>query len=727
MPQYTAFLQPAYAWQLSFLLIMQNKITSLNKLSRNLWWSWDTEAKQLFEELSPLLWERNNHNPVELLRHISNDELQARCQFEYGDKIDQVYARYTAYLNDKNTWAANNAPELVKDPVAYFSAEFGIHESVRIYSGGLGVLAGDHLKSASDLGISFIGITLFYKEGYFRQYLNHDGWQMEDYPLQSAENLPIEKVTDANGEDLIISVNIAQSEVFAQAWRLKVGRATLYLLDTNIAANEPHYRDICCRVYGGDQNMRINQEILLGIGGVKLLDKLGVTPTVYHMNEGHSAFLTLELLAKELAKGSTQQEAMATVRSRCVFTTHTPVPAGHDRFSRDMMHYTFDKYLSAIGINFDDLMMLGSEDKGNIYGLFTMTVLALNLSRSANGVSKLHGEVSRVMWQHLYPGKSVDEVPIGHITNGVHASSWTCGYTDSFWKKFAVSVDEMSLSREAAEAVLAKVSDSELWALRYILKRNLIDFIDRYLANQLFHQHINSYQNEYDTLRSAQNTFSPDVLTIGFARRFATYKRAPLIFRDLDRLDKIINHATMPLQIVFAGKAHPHDDAGKDYIRQIVQHSRRPQFSGKVIFLENYNLGVAKRMVSGVDVWLNTPVRPMEASGTSGEKTVLHGGLNFSVLDGWWPEAYNGENGFSIANGECFENNEEQDSFDAEKMYTVLEKQLIPAFYERNEQNIPEKWINKIRSAIATIAPEYNTHRMVRDYATKYYLNKKEN
>lgn len=706
---------------------MQNKITSLNKLSRNLWWSWDTEAKQLFEELSPLLWERNNHNPVELLRHISNDELQARCQFEYGDKIDQVYARYTAYLNDKNTWAANNAPELVKDPVAYFSAEFGIHESVRIYSGGLGVLAGDHLKSASDLGINFIGITLFYKEGYFRQYLNHDGWQMEDYPLQSAENLPIEKVTDANGEDLIISVNIAQSEVFAQAWRLKVGRATLYLLDTNITANEPHYRDICCRVYGGDQNMRINQEILLGIGGVKLLDKLGVTPTVYHMNEGHSAFLTLELLAKELAKGSTQQEAMATVRSRCVFTTHTPVPAGHDRFSRDMMHYTFDKYLSAIGINFDDLMMLGSEDKGNIYGLFTMTVLALNLSRSANGVSKLHGEVSRVMWQHLYPGKSVDDVPIGHITNGVHASSWTCGYTETFWKKFAVSVDEMSLSREAAEAVLAKVSDSELWALRYILKRNLIDFIDRYLANQLFHQHINSYQNEYDTLRSAKNTFSPDVLTIGFARRFATYKRAPLIFRDLDRLDKIINHATMPLQIVFAGKAHPHDDAGKDYIRQIVQHSRRPQFSGKVIFLENYNLGVAKRMVSGVDVWLNTPVRPMEASGTSGEKTVLHGGLNFSVLDGWWPEAYNGENGFSIANGECFENNEEQDSFDAEKMYTVLEKQLIPAFYERNEQNIPEKWINKIRSAIATIAPEYNTHRMVRDYATKYYLNKKEN
>ncbi len=703
---------------------MQNKITSLKELSRNLWWSWDTEAKQIFEELSPLLWERNNHNPVELLQHISNDELQARCQFEYGKKIDTVYSRFTAYMNEKETWAAKNAPELVKKPVAYFSAEFGIHESVRIYSGGLGVLAGDHLKSASDLGINFIGITLFYKEGYFRQYLNHDGWQMENYPLQNPESLPIEKVTDADGNDLIISVNIAQSEVFAQAWRLKVGRATLYLLDTNIATNEPHYRDICCRVYGGDQNMRINQEILLGIGGVKLLDQLGAEPTVYHMNEGHSAFLTLELLAKELAKGVSETDAMASVRSRCVFTTHTPVPAGHDRFSRDMMHYTFDRYLTAIGMNFDDLMRLGSEDKNNIYGLFTMTVLALNLSRSANGVSKLHGEVSRVMWQNLYTGKSVDEVPIGHITNGVHASSWTCGQTDLFWKKFAVSVDEMSLSREAAEAVLAKVTDRELWSLRYSLKRNLIDFIDRYLANQLFHQHINSYQNEYDTLRSAENTFSPDVLTIGFARRFATYKRAPLIFRDLDRLDRIINHATMPLQIVFAGKAHPHDDAGKDYIRQIVQHSRRPQFSGKVIFLENYNLGVAKRMVSGVDVWLNTPVRPMEASGTSGEKTVLHGGLNFSVLDGWWPEAYNGENGFSIANGECFENHEEQDSFDAEKMYSTLENQIIPAFYERNEENIPVQWIKKIRNAIATIAPEYNTHRMVRDYATKYYLNK---
>ena len=703
---------------------MQNKITSLKELSKNLWWSWDTETKQIFEELSPLLWERNNHNPVELLQHISNDELTARCQFEYGDKIDQAYARFTAYLDDKNTWATNNAPELVKNPVAYFSAEFGIHESVRIYSGGLGVLAGDHVKSASDLGLNFIGITLFYKEGYFRQYLNHDGWQMEDYPLQHAESLPIEKVTDADGKDLIISVNIAQSEVFAQAWRLKVGRATLYLLDTNIAANEPHYRDICCRVYGGDQNMRINQEILLGIGGVKLLDQLGVKPAVYHMNEGHSAFLTLELLAKEFASGVSETEAMANVRSRCVFTTHTPVPAGHDRFSRDMMHYTFDKYLSSIGMNFDDLMRLGSEDKDNIYGLFTMTVLALNLSRSANGVSKLHGEVSRVMWQHLYTGKSVEEVPIGHITNGVHASSWTCGLTDNFWKKFTGSVDEMSLSREAAEAALAKVTDSELWSLRYILKRNLIDFIDRYLANQLFHQHINTYQNEYDTVKSSKNTFSPDVLTIGFARRFATYKRAPLIFRDLDRLDRIINHADRPLQIVFAGKAHPHDDAGKDYIRQIVQHSRRPQFSGKVIFLENYNLGVAKRMVSGVDIWLNTPVRPMEASGTSGEKTVLHGGLNFSVLDGWWPEAYNGENGFAIGNGEFFENHEEQDSFDAEKMYSVLENQIIPSFYERNDQNIPEQWIKKIRNAIATIAPEYNTNRMVRDYATKYYLKK---
>ncbi len=703
---------------------MQKKILALKELTQNLWWSWDTEAKQIFEELSPLLWQRNNHNPVALLQHISEKELIARCQCEFGEKIDRVYSRFIAYLNDKNTWAANNAPELVEKPVAYFSAEFGIHESVRIYSGGLGVLAGDHLKSASDLGINFIGVTLFYKEGYFRQYLNHDGWQMEDYPLQSPEALPIEKVVDADGNDVIISVNIAQSEVFAQAWCLNVGRTKLYLLDTNIPANEPHYRDICCRVYGGDQNMRINQEILLGIGGVKLIAKLGVEPTVYHMNEGHSAFLTLELLAMNLAKGLSSEEAMANVRSHCVFTTHTPVPAGHDRFSRDMMRYTFDKYLASIGMDFEHLMQLGSENKQDIYSLFTMTVLALNLSRSANGVSKLHGEVSRSMWQHLYPGKSVDEVPIGHITNGVHASSWTCGYTGRFWQKHGTTVDAMSLSREAAEAVLEKISDAELWSLRYSLKRTMIDYIDRYLGNQLFHQHMHTSYSDYDTLRAAKNTLSPDVLTIGFARRFATYKRAPLIFRDLARLDRIINNSTMPLQIVFAGKAHPHDDAGKDYIRQIVHFSRYPQFSGKVIFLENYNLGVAKRMVSGVDVWLNTPVRPMEASGTSGEKTVLHGGLNFSVLDGWWPEAYNGDNGFAIGNGEWFENHEEQDSFDAEQLYTVLEKQIIPAFYERNEMNLPVQWIQKIRNAIATIAPEYNTHRMVRDYATKYYMNK---
>ncbi|MEI6638171.1 MAG: alpha-glucan family phosphorylase [Chlorobium sp.] len=703
---------------------MQKKIIALKELTRNLWWSWDTEAKQIFEELSPLLWQRNNHNPVQLLEHISDDELVARCQCEYGEKIDRAYNRFTTYLNDKKTWAAEHAPELVKNTIAYFSAEFGIHESVRIYSGGLGVLAGDHLKSASDLGLNFTGITLFYKEGYFRQYLNHDGWQMEEYPLQNPQSLPIEKVTDSNGKDVIVTVNIAQSEVHAQAWLLKVGRAKLYLLDTNIAANEPHYRDICCRVYGGDQNTRINQEILLGIGGTKLLAQLGIQPAVYHMNEGHSAFLTLELLSMELAKGHSQKEAMENVRARCVFTTHTPVPAGHDRFSREMMHYTFDKYLSTIGIEFNDLMKLGSEDQENIFGLFTMTVLALNLSRSANGVSKLHGEVSRAMWQHLYPEKTVDEVPIGHITNGVHASSWTCGYTGRFWQKQGITVDDLCLSRETAEAVLAKVSDQELWSLRYSLKRRLIDYIDRYLGNQLFHQHINSYYSDYNTLVAAKNTFSPDVLTIGFARRFATYKRAPLIFRDLARLDRIINNPIMPMQIVFAGKAHPHDDAGKDYIRQIVHHSRRPEFSGKIIFLENYNLGVAKRMVSGVDVWLNTPVRPMEASGTSGEKTVLHGGLNFSVLDGWWPEAYNGDNGFSISNGESFENHEEQDSFDAEKMYTTLERQIIPSYYERNEQNIPESWIKKIRNAIATIAPEYNTHRMVKEYTNKYYLKK---
>lgn len=702
---------------------MRQYIADFQKLSRNLWWSWDTETKELFKELSPLLWERVNHNPVELLRHISNDELLARIDCEFGQKLERVSRRMDDYLAATDTWAGKNAPQLVKNPIAYFSAEFGIHESVRIYSGGLGVLAGDHIKSASDLGLNFIGITLFYKEGYFRQYLNQDGWQVEDYPIQYPECLPIEKVTGPDGKDLIIPIEIGQTEVFAQAWKLQVGRARLYLLDTNIPPNEANHRNICSRVYGGDQTMRINQEIVLGIGGVKLLHALGEQPAVYHMNEGHSAFLTIELLREQLAEGRSLEEAKQAVSSRCVFTTHTPVPAGHDRFSHDLMHYAFDKYLEQSGIPFDDLMQMGSENPGDPHSLFTMTVLALRLSRSANGVSKLHGEVSREMWQHLYGGIPVDEVPIGHITNGIHMPSWAAGFTDNFWKRYSGGIEEITESQEEAEKALAKVSDQELWCLRYRLKRNLIDFVYRYLSNQLFHQHVYATYMEEDSSRSTKNPLSPDVLTIGFARRFATYKRAPLIFRDLDRLGRIINNPSMPLQIVFSGKAHPHDDAGKEFIRKIVEYARLPQFKGKIIFLENYNLGVAKRLISGVDVWLNNPLRPMEASGTSGQKIALHGGLNFSIPDGWWPEAYNGENGWSIGHGEQFEDPEEQDRKDAEELYDILEHQIIPTYYERNEHNIPVKWLKKVRNAIATIAPEYNTHRMVREYTTRYYLN----
>ena len=701
---------------------MRHKIAALKKLSRNLWWSWDTEAKELFKELSPLLWERVNHNPVELLHHISNDELQARLDCEFSEKLESITQRFEEYLATQDTWAAKHAPALTEKTVAYFSAEFGIHESVRIYSGGLGVLSGDHIKSASDLGLNFVGVTLFYKEGYFLQSLNREGWQIEEYPLQYPESLPLEKVTDSDGKDLIISLDIAQSEVFAQAWFLNVGRARLYLLDTNIPANESHYRDICSRVYGGDQNMRINQEIVLGIGGVKLLRTLGIDPAVYHMNEGHSAFLTIELLAAELAKGKEFEEAKANVKEQCVFTTHTPVAAGHDRFSRDMMHYSLDKYLNKNGIAFDDFMRTGSEDQSNLHGLFTMTVLALNLSRTANGVSKLHGEVSREMWQHIYAVDSPDDVPIGHITNGIHTASWNSGRTDKFWRQYTDNLETLTASPDAASEIVAKVTDEELWSLRYRLKRNLIDFIYRYLSNQLFHQHAYTVYLEDESSKSSKNPLSPDVLTIGFARRFATYKRAPLIFSDIERLTRLVNHPTMPVQIIFAGKAHPHDDAGKHYIQQIVEHTRLPQFKGKIIFLENYNLGVAKRMISGVDVWLNNPVRPLEASGTSGQKTVLHGGLNFSVPDGWWPEAFNGENGWSIGHGEQFENHQDQDRHDVTQLYDVLENQIIPTFYDRNVDNIPVKWLKKVRNAITSIGPVYNTHRMVKDYTLQYYL-----
>jgi len=700
------------------LVSTQELVKKLRTLSRNLWWSWNLEAQELFEALSPRLWSKYNHNPAEVMMNVSEQEIVARLgDAQFYEKVTTVLRHFEEYLNERQTWAASHAPELVERPVAYFSAEFGLHESLPIYSGGLGVLAGDHIKAASDLGLNFIGVSLFYREGYFQQRLSPDGWQQENYPLYRPEYLPMELVCDESGQPVLVSVELGHSSVYVQGWVVRVGRAALYLLDTNVEQNDVHYRDITSRVYGGDSTTRINQEMILGIGGVRFLEKLGIQPRVYHMNEGHSAFLTLELLRKELQSGKSQSEAIAAVKSQCVFTTHTPVPAGHDRFSADLMHYTLDTFLKTSGIDFESLMALGQEQSEDKHSPFTMTVLCLRMVRAANGVSQLHGKVSREMWKSLYGGKA-ENTPIGHITNGIHTHSWLNRTTLNFWQRFVQGDKEFFLDRDKLSEIIDKIPDEEIWALRYSLRREMIEFVRQRLEEQ-------NLRHGYDMGMMYTHTLSADTLTIGFARRFATYKRAPLIFTDLERIANIINHPERPVQIIFAGKAHPRDNGGKKFIQEIYHITRMPQFIGKVIFLENYDMNITRHLISGADVWLNTPLRPLEASGTSGQKIVAHGGLNLSILDGWWCEGYNGKNGFAIGKGDDPERSQdEQDKDDARSLYEVLEKQVVPEFYTRCPQGIPRAWIERIRHSMKTLMPIYNTHRMVREYVEKYYKNR---
>ncbi|NTW49338.1 MAG: glycosyltransferase family 1 protein, partial [Chlorobiales bacterium] len=682
-------------------------ISGLKKLTKNLWWSWHNEAQALFSELSPRLWSKFNHNPVEVMENISEAELMA-CLADpvLSGKVLSVLKSFDAYLGNRNTWASKHAAQFEKNPIAYFSAEFGLHESLPIYSGGLGILAGDHIKSASDLGLNFVGISLFYREGYFQQRLSPDGWQQEEYHLHHPKWLSLEPVLDNDGKRVTVSVELAHSVVHVQAWKVHVGRAILYLLDTNLDENETHYRDITCHVYGGDATTRINQEVILGIGGTKFLRKLGITPAVYHMNEGHSAFLTLELLCKELSSSKSMDEAVAAVRSKCVFTTHTPVAAGHDRFSYDMMDYSLGKNCAHLNIGFDSIMALGQENPNDPTNPFTMTALCLRMSHAANGVSELNGRIAREMWQPLFSAKSANEVPIGHITNGVHIRSWMRDRTEQFWARYTNGDRDFFTDPAALKSVLDAIPDEELWALRYRLKRDLVEFA-RYRSER---QGIQQAQ-PYDSI-SHKILLSTDVLTIGFARRFATYKRAPLVFTDMERISKILNNPERPVQIIFSGKAHPRDNEGKKFIQKIFQITQSPGFIGKVVFLENYDINIARYLVSGVDVWLNNPLRPLEASGTSGQKIVIHGGLNCSILDGWWREGYNGQNGWAIGKDESLPDHDAQNELDASLLYDLLEQEIVPAYYTRDSRNIPTRWIQTMRNSMASLLPVYNTHRM---------------
>jgi len=715
---------------------LNDLVSGLNKLSRNLWWCWDQEAQDLFQELSPRAWQHLYHNAVAVLREVSEYELRVRLQdADFERRARAVLRDFEVYLADQNTWCHQNAPELIKNPVAYFSAEFGFHESLPISAGGLGILAGDHAKAASDLGLGFVGISLFYREGYFQQAIDSNNWQTEFYNAIDPQNVPVEPVLDARGERLKCSVEIGMNVVTFQAWRVNVGRAPVYLLDANVSENEEHFRDLTARVYGGDSTTRIMQEILLGIGGVRLLRALGVEPSLFHMNEGHAAFLTLELVREKMAAGKSYTDALAETKSHCHFTTHTPVEAGHDRFTPALMDYALQGYRATLSAPWPELMGLGRVHPADANEPFCMTVLALKLSRAANAVSELHGVVSRHMWQSLYPDVPVEKVPIGHITNGIHLLGWMKGTVRQFWRKkltndgdgackmwhekfgddWAAAVHSLEFWEKMADPEF--VSDEELWALRYKLRRELIEFARRRLLQQ------SQRVTAGDFIRF-DHFLNPDALTIGFARRFATYKRAPLIFQQFDNIVKLAHNKQRPIQFIFAGKAHPRDDEGKRFIQQIIHLGKHSELAGYLVFIENYDIHVARQMVSGCDIWLNNPRRPLEASGTSGMKSGCHGCMNLSILDGWWREGYDGTNGFAIGKDSHPDNIAEQDRVDSANLYQTLTEQVVPMFFDRDAQGIPRAWIQRIRRTMVTLVPQFTTGRMVKEYTRKYYQAK---
>jgi starch phosphorylase len=715
-------------------------VAGLNKLAHNLWWTWNQDAQDLFQELSPRAWQNLFHNAVAVLREVSDYELRVHLQeADFQAHARAVLHSFETYFNEKNTWGHKNAPDLHQNPVAYFSAEFGFHESLPISAGGLGILSGDHTKSASDLGLGFVGVSLFYREGYFQQAIDTNNWQTEFYNLIHPQNVPLEPVLNAEGERLVCSVEVNMESVAFQAWRVNVGRVPVYLLDANLPENDEHFRNLTSRVYGGDSTTRIMQEILLGVGGVRLLRALGIQPSVFHMNEGHAAFLTLELMREKMAGGQNFSTALAATKAHCLFTTHTPVEAGHDRFSPAMMDYALHGYRALLPVPWMDILGLGRVDPQNTDEPFCMTVLALKLSRAANAVSELHGQVSRQMWQALYPDVPVDKVPIGHITNGIHLLGWMKGSVRQFWREKLTGGTTNDMPEDTAvwslragmdwAATIHKcefwermmdpefLSDEELWALRYRLRRELIEFARRRLLYQ------NERVTQGDFIRF-DHLLNPDALTIGFARRFATYKRAPLIFQQFDNIVKLAHDKHRPVQFIFAGKAHPRDDEGKKFIQQIIHLSKHSELAGNLVFLENYDIHVARQMVAGCDIWLNNPRRPLEASGTSGMKCGCHGCMNLSILDGWWREGYNGENGFAIGEDSHPNNIAEQDRVDSANLYQVLTEQVVPMFYNRDVQGIPRQWLQRVRRTMMTLVPQFTTDRMVKEYTRNYYLPK---
>ena len=699
---------------------LPKRIEKLSEISNNLWWSWNTEFLRLFKKIDKDLWETCEKNPVKFLKQVSQERLEAvATNTEFLKEYDRLAKEFNDYVTSKNTWFANKYPENKNDLIAYFSAEYGLDQTIPIYSGGLGILSGDHLKSASDLGIPLVAVGLLYKNGYFHQKINGYGDQETEYNNIELSNLPINPVKDGNGEELKIYVKFENRKVYLKVWQINVGRIKLYLLDSDIDENSPEDRETTLRLYGGDQEMRIKQEIVLGMGGTNLLTQaLGLNPTVYHMNEGHSAFLILELIKNIIREKKVSFEVAKDIASsKTVFTTHTPVPAGNDIFPIALVEKYFKGFWPRLNLDREEFLKLGMKPCTELEPGFNMGILALKVAGKKNGVSKLHGAVSRELFGDVWPEIAANESPITYVTNGIHTCSWLAPSLKELYNKYLIPYWQDNIFKDEVWENINNIPNQELWGIHQQRKQKLLEIVKENTTNRLRRS---GYS--YEEINDITSKLNPNALTIGFARRFATYKRATLIFKDLERITQILNNADRPVQLIFAGKAHPADKEGQDLIKRIHEISMMPQFKGKIFLLENYNIAMSRYLVSGVDVWLNNPRRPMEASGTSGQKASVNGVINFSVLDGWWAEGYNQENGWTIGTNAEFTSYEEQDIADSQSMYHTLEEKIIPTYYEKDENGISEKWMKIMKNSITSTGGKYSTSRMLVDYTNNLYM-----
>ena len=697
---------------------LPQRISKLSEISNNLWWSWNTEFLKLLKRMDPDLWERCEKNPVKFLKMISQEKIeQMILDNDFLEEYDKVVENFEDYMKSKDTWFNKKYPSNKDDLIAYFSAEYGLDEIIPIYSGGLGILSGDHLKSASDLGVPFVAIGLLYKNGYFHQKINSRGEQCSEYHNIDLYNLPVLPVKDKMDDDVIIDIPLENKTLYLKLWQINVGRIKLYLMDSDIEQNEEEFKNITLRLYGGDKETRIRQEIVLGMAGVKALKVLGYNPSVYHMNEGHSSFLTLELIKNIMEEKQISFEMakeIATVKT--VFTTHTPVPAGNDIFDLWLIEKYFNGFWDKLGITKEEFLKLGMPGNELESG-FNMGILALKIAGKKNGVSKLHGEVSRELFSDVWPNIAEDESPITYVTNGIHTCSWLAPNIKELYNEYLPPYWQDNIQFDSTWEKIDSIPNNKLWEAHIERKEKLIRLIKENITERYVSSGIG-----YDQIAEIVNNLNPRALTIGFARRFATYKRATLIFKDIARLTQILNDEERPVQIVFAGKAHPQDKEGQDLIKYIHEISLMPQFKGKIFLLENYNIGISRYLISGVDVWLNNPRRPMEASGTSGEKASVNGVINFSVLDGWWCEGYTGTNGWTIGTNASYNSYEEQDKADSNSLYHTLENKIIPAYYNQDKEGVSKEWMTYMKNSIKTTGGKYSTSRMVSEYVSDLYM-----